>query len=110
MNAATEQVAHAVVTRLRGDQLKTEAGHTFGSTGMVEKKQRLFMVTPGVDLADALQTASDMLDAATTPVFDAGMGTPLVDNPAWLVFHAIEAAKAVVDAACEAVKEKGRAL
>jgi len=105
MKASTEQV-NATVTQLRASKLQTGGGHAFCSSGQVEKRQRLFMVTPGVDLVDALNTASDLLDAARTPIFDAGMGTPLVDNPAWLVHHAIETAKAVIDAACEAIKEK----
>jgi hypothetical protein len=30
-------------------------------------------------------------------IFDAGMGTPLEGNAAWLVHHTLESAKALVD-------------
>lgn len=77
MKASTEQV-NATVTQLRASKLQTGGGHAFCSSGQVEKRQRLFMVTPGVDLVDALNTASDLLDAARTPIFDAGSPLPLL--------------------------------
>ena len=64
--------------------LKTEDGHAFRNSGWVDKNQRLFSVSSGVDITDALGTASDLLDAAMTPVFQAGMGESLEGNQAWL--------------------------
>ncbi|HDZ55393.1 MAG TPA: DUF3077 domain-containing protein [Pseudomonas xinjiangensis] len=98
---------NAIVQGLAPTSIKTDEGTAFCNTGWVEKQQRLFTVNVGVDITDALQTASDMLDTALTPVNAAGMGEPLVDNNAWLVHHTLESAKAVVDAVHQALKERG---
>ena len=86
--------------------LKTEHGPAFRNSGWVGKKQNLFTVSAGIDAADALNTASDLLDAAMTPIFDAGMGEPLEGNQAWLAHHAIESAKAVIDSVRQAMEAK----
>lgn len=57
-----------------------------------------FSVRPGVDAEVALCKASDLLSIALEPVFDAAMGTPLKGNQAWLAHHALESAKAIIDA------------
>lgn len=57
-----------------------------------------FSVRQGVDAEVALCKASDLLSIALEPVLDAAMGTPLKDNQAWLAHHALESAKAIIDA------------
>ena len=96
MNAATDLA-----------KLTTEDGHAFRNSGTVGTNPYLFTVSAGVDAADALSTASDLLDAALTPIFEAGMGEALEGNQAWLAHHAIESAKAVIDSVCEALKAQG---
>ncbi|MHB9799980.1 DUF3077 domain-containing protein [Pseudomonas sp. MT3] len=82
---------------IKAAQIQTSGPFKFYGSGWVDKNQYLFSVTPGVDLADALDSASDLLSMCLDPIEQAGMGTPLVDNPAWLVHHALESAKAVID-------------
>jgi len=86
--------------------IQTASGHKFRSCGHVAKKQSLFTVAPGVDLADALNSASDLLDATLDSIHAAGMGDePLTGNSAWLVLHAIESAKSVIDALHDAAED-----
>lgn len=74
------------------------APFVFSGSGQVEKRQHLFTVTPGVDLADALNNVSDLLDMCRDPIYDAAMGHQALEhNPAWLVLHALDSAKAVID-------------
>lgn len=85
--------------------IQTASGHKFRSCGHVNKKQQLFSVVPGVDLADALNSASDMIDMTLDSIHAAGMGDePLQGNSAWLVLHALESAKAVIDALHDAAE------
>ena len=78
--------------------IKTTPGHSFHSSGLASKKQSLFLVTPGIPIADALQSVSDLLDTISDAIYSAAMGEqPLQDNPAWLVNHTLESAKAVID-------------
>lgn len=84
------------------EKIKTEAGTTFHNSGNIKKMQTLFRVNAGVDLADALESLSDMLDQARTPVLKAAMGEePLKDNEAWLVNFMLQAAQAIVDSLFE---------
>ncbi|MCY1360809.1 hypothetical protein D9M69_474540 [compost metagenome] len=76
----------------------------------MDKKQFLFTVTPGVDLVDALNSVSDFLDMCHDPIYEAAMGNrPLADNEAWLVVHALNSAKAVVDSLKWAAEYEGGA-
>lgn len=101
MTTVAEQVSTTgTVTLLRTAQTQTHRAARFGSITIAD----LFSVTPGVNLTDALMDASCLLDVARTPVIQAGEGIPLEGNQAWLVDHAIAAAKAVVDAAYVAIK------
>jgi hypothetical protein len=77
--------------------IKTSDRATFHNTGMASDHMSLFRVTSGVPIVDALQSASVLLDMARTPIHSAGMGRPLVENPAWLVLNALESAKAIID-------------
>lgn len=86
--------------------IKTKRGSQFVSCGDVRKKQNLFEVADGADLGDALIMASNFLDMVRDPIFSAAMGQePLADNQAFLVLHAIESAKAVLDSLTSAVED-----
>lgn len=101
MTTVAEQViTTGTITKFRPANIQTGGGATFGGIGIAD----LFSVTAGVNLADALMDASCLLDVARTPVIQAGDGIPLEGNQAWLVVHAIASAKALVDAACVAIK------
>lgn len=86
--------------------IKTVAGVSFHNAGTIDKEQPLFSVAPGVDLAFALNAASDLLDTMREPIYAAAMGEqPLKDNPAWLVIHTLDSAKAVIDSLWKAAEE-----
>lgn len=86
--------------------LKTKRGTQFVSCGDVMKKQNLFEVADGADLGDALTMASNFLDMVRDPIFNAAMGEAvLADNQAFLVLHAIESAKAVIDSLVSAAED-----
>ncbi len=85
--------------------IKTVPRHTFHSTGDVSKKQNLFSVMSDVPLLDALNSASDMLDSLHDPIYAAALGEqPLKGSHAWLVLHALNSAKAVIDSLWQAVE------
>ena len=91
--------------------IKTKRGSQFVSCGDVTKKQNLFEVADGADLGDALIMASNFLDMVRDPIFSAAMGQePLADNPAFLVLHAIESAKAVIDSLVAATEDAEAAI
>lgn len=101
MTTVAEQVTTTgTIPNFRPAKIQTGGGATFGGIGSAD----LFAVAAGVNLAAALQDASCLLDVARTPVIQAGDGIPLEGNQAWLVVHAIASAKALVDAACVALK------
>lgn len=82
--------------------IKTDRAIPFRSCGWVEKQQHLFQVSTGIDLADALTEASNLLDMVYDPIHAAGMDdAPLQGNAAWLVLHAIESAQAVIESLAE---------
>lgn len=86
--------------------IRTAGQPAFFSSGHVDKDQLLFTVNHGVDLADALASASDLLSMIEEPIFDAGMGhTPLDGNGAWCVLHVLRSAKAVIDSLVLAAEE-----
>jgi len=89
MNAVTEQIVPrtAVVTFLAYEGRTTNA------------LKDLLAVRPGVPAAMALEQASNLLSLLIDPIHSAAMGeTPLKGNPAWLLHHTLETAKAIVDA------------
>lgn len=91
--------------------IKTKRGSQFVSCGDVAKKQNLFEVADGADLSDALIMASNFLDMVRDPIFAAAMGEEsLANNPAFLVLHAIESAKAVIDSLVAAVEDTEAAI
>lgn len=78
--------------------IKTAAGHSFHGTGDARKNQRLFTVTAGIPIADALQSVSDLLSTIEEPINDAAMGVKALEhNAAWRVEHVLECAQAVID-------------
>lgn len=58
----------------------------------------LLAVRPGVPAAAALEQASNLLSMIIEPILAAGDGYPLEGNQAYLIHHALESAKAIVDA------------
>jgi hypothetical protein len=85
--------------------VKTAAGCEFHSTGKASTYQGMFTVTPGISMVDSLQSASDLLDMIGCPIYAAAMSEqPLQDNPAWLVHHALEPAKAVIDSLIRSIE------
>lgn len=106
-------VAHTKVETTNSQQLAitTTAGVKFSECGDVRKKQHLFEVSAGADLGDALTKASDFLDMVSDPIFTAGMGQGALEgNAAWLVLHAIESAKAVIDSLVAAAENTEAAI
>lgn len=86
--------------------IKTAPLHTFHDSGDVSKKQKLFTVTPDIPLRDALNSVSDLLDLMRDPIYAAAMGEQaLEDNHAFLVLHALESAKAVIDSLWSAAED-----
>ena len=86
--------------------IKTKSGTQFVSCGAASKSKHLFEVADGANLCDALIMASNFLDMGHDPIFNGAMGIePLRDNPAFLVLHAIESAKAVIDSLVSAVED-----
>lgn len=86
--------------------IKTKRGTQFVSCGDAMKKQNLFEVADGADLGDALTMVSNFLDMVHDPIFNGAAGVePLRDNPAYLVLHAIESAKAVIDSLISAIED-----
>lgn len=89
--------------------IKTAVGFDFHWSGQAVKQQFLFTVKPGVSLADALDSVSDLLSTLRDSIYAAAMGEqPLQDNPAWLALHTLESAKAVIDSLHEAAEEAER--
>ncbi len=76
-------------------QVKVDGNFRFCSASI---EQKLFSVVPGVGAADALQIASNLLDMVDSALIDVGMGEPMSANKAFLLQHAVESAKAAVDA------------
>jgi hypothetical protein len=58
----------------------------------------LLAVRPGVPAAKALEQASNLLSMIIEPILEAGDGHPLEGNRAYLIHHALESAKAIIDA------------
>ena len=89
MNAVAEQIdpRTAVVTFLAYE----------GRANGVGPKD-LLAVRPGVPAVMALEQASNLLSMIIEPILQAGDGHPLEGNRAYLIHHALESAKAIVDA------------
>ncbi len=61
-------------------------------------RQALFAVRPGVPAWDALSEASCILHSVKAVLDDAGMETLVISpNQAWLLYRAVESAKAAID-------------
>jgi hypothetical protein len=74
-------------------------GHVpFSPIGLAHAPLHLFHVTPNVDAAPALSKASDLLAEIRELLLDAALGAPLKGAQAWLMLHALESSKAIVDA------------
>ena len=87
-----------LVNRHDVGMIETRGGFRFCNAGPITEANELFSVNAGVNGADALQIASDMLSMVDEILVDAGMdGESLGGNTAWLLQHAVAAAKAVVD-------------
>ncbi|MNC13843.1 DUF3077 domain-containing protein [Pseudomonas sp. ACN5] len=75
---------------------------TFSLCGDVGNHQDVFAVRPGVPTVYALATASDLLSVSVSTVYGVGMGAEAIEgNQAWLLHHALESAKAIIDSAIE---------
>ena len=92
MSAIAEQIEPhtAVVTFLAYEGLP-------GSSPLKD----LLAVRPGIPAAAALEQASNLLSMIIEPILAAGDGHPLEGNQAYLIHHALESAKAIVDAVKE---------
>lgn len=75
-------------------EIITGAGHCFHTTA--QPSQHLFQVQDGVSICEALQKVAELINMAQSPVYEAGMETPLKGNEAWLVHLALESAEAVI--------------
>lgn len=85
--------------------IKTAAGHEFRSTGDARPHRRLFTVTAGIPLLDALQSVSDLLSTIEEPIYDAAMGIRALEhNAAWRVEYVLECAKAVIDSLIDGIE------
>ena len=76
--------------------IKTCGDFRFGAAA---SGQKLFSIVDGLDAIGALQVASNLLDMVNEALLDVGMGESLSSNNAFLLHHAVESAKAAVDAA-----------
>lgn len=87
-------------------QIKTTAGHDFHGAGAVTKGQQLLTVNAGVDAADALQEAANLISMGATHAFEIGMGngSELDDNFAWAAHHALQSAHAIVESVMDALQ------
>ncbi|MBT2339504.1 MULTISPECIES: DUF3077 domain-containing protein [Pseudomonas] len=66
------------------------------------ERQDLFSVRPDVPAWDALSEASCILHSVKEVLVEAGMETIVISpNQAWLLYKAVESAKAVVDSVHE---------
>lgn len=71
----------------------------FHPTGHAQLNQMLFSVTPNIAASDALNSASEILSAAAHSLEAAATGVCIIDaHQAFLLCHALRAAKATVDA------------
>lgn len=68
-------------------------------TGPAQHNHLLFSVTPNIPATDALHSASELLSAVACTLDAAATGTTCIDaHQAFLLCHALRAAKATVDA------------
>lgn len=85
--------------------IKTAAGCEFHHTGDASPHRRLFTVTAGIPLLDALQSVSDLLSTIEEPINDAAMGIKALEHSAaWRVEYVLECAKAVIDSLIEGIE------
>ena len=71
----------------------------FCRAGPAQEKLSMFKVVEGIDAEHALEKASSLMEVVMLSIDDAAMGvTELKGQHAWLVLHAVESAKAIIDA------------
>ena len=76
-----------------------QPAHGCHPTGHAQLNQMLFGVTPNIAASDALNSASEILSAAAHSLEAAATGVCIIDaHQAFLLCHALRAAKATVDA------------
>ncbi len=87
--------------------LKTVAGHHFLGAGTASKNIYLCQVNEGVNVCDALLEASKLVSMAQAHSFEVGMGNggELPDNFAWLAYHALETAEAIIHSVVSALAD-----
>lgn len=69
-------------------------------------RQHLFAVRPGIPAWDALSEASCILDSVRSVLDEAGMETMVISpSQAWLLFRAVDSAKAVIDSVSEGLEQ-----
>lgn len=89
----------------------TGANLRFCDTGQVDKNQHLFSVNAGVDIEDALESASCNLQMTFEIIHNAAMSAarddsgPLYGSNAFLVLSALEGVHAVIEAVREGLDE-----
>ncbi|WP_278438932.1 DUF3077 domain-containing protein [Pseudomonas oryzihabitans] len=93
----------------------TGAHQRFCDTGQVDKNQHLFCVNAGVDIEDALESASCNLQMTFEIIQSAAMSAarddngPLYGSNAFLVLSALEGVHAVIEAVREGLDEANQA-
>ena len=82
----------------------TRKDFTFRLSATLEPRH-LFSVAPGAPITEALIGASDLLDMIEDAICSAATGeTPLQGSNARMVYHSLESAKALLDAAIDSLE------
>lgn len=67
-------------------------------TAVYSSARKLMSVRPGVPAKDALEEASSLLSMLFDALSAAGEGVAIEGNQAYLMLHALESSKAIIDA------------
>lgn len=87
-------------------ELKTRDGHRFCPTGDADDEHQLFTVTPGIPLADAARSLTELLDALDETIYATAMAErELSARDAWLAKYTLDAAKAVAGAIARSLEQ-----
>lgn len=73
------------------------AEQSYPCTAVDKRARALIIVRPGVPARAALQEASSLLSMLFDALSAAGEGVAIQGNQAYLMLHALESAKAVID-------------
>lgn len=77
----------------------TTTALAFHETGLAQHTLSLFSVMPNIPAVDALHSASELMSAVAHSLDSAATGSTCIDaHHAFLLCHALRAAKATVDA------------